>query len=103
MTNFTLYISAGTSQRVLTTYEQETANWTRPFENINGYVSMGVVYSFFTVANLVAPIFIDILTAKWSMFIASLSYAAYYASFILPDTVVIYCTSALLGIGAGIL
>ena len=95
--------SCGISQRVLTTYQNETKDTDNPFRGINGYTSIGTLYFFFAVFNWFAPVVVEIFTPKFSMMLGGLTYALYVTSFIYPNTSFMYLASAIVGCGAAVI
>ena len=101
---FTSFNTAtGVVQRSLDGYIHETANSTKPFKNIDGYISNSVVYFSYATFNWLAPVILSFLKPKYTMFIGSILYATYLAAFIYPNTVILYIASVLLGLGAAML
>lgn len=69
----------------------------------DGYVSLCITYSVFAASNWLAPSVIALTGVKYGMFLGSLTYVAYSASFIQPTTSLFYLAAALIGLGAGLL
>ena len=98
-----LNTAAGVLQRALDGYIHETANSTKPFKNIDGYISNSVAYFSYAIFNWIAPVILSFLKPKYTMFLASILYAIYYVAFIYPNTIIIYIASILIGLGAAML
>lgn len=67
----------------------------------DGYISLCVTYLVFAVSNWLAPSIIAFSGTKYGMFLGSITYALYSASFIYPTTLLFYAAAALIGFGAG--
>lgn len=67
----------------------------------DGYVSLCITYSVFALSNWLAPSIIAITGIKYGMFLGTLTYAFYSASFIYPTTELFYAAAAIIGLGAG--
>ena len=95
--------SGGISQRALTGYQDETAGTDHEFKGIDGFISTSIVYTFFALSNWIAPIIVEFTSTKFSMMIGASIYALYVATYIYPNALVMWISSALLGCGAGVL
>ncbi|BFZ02855.1 hypothetical protein BsWGS_05894 [Bradybaena similaris] len=69
----------------------------------NGYTSLGILYAVFSVSNWAAPSFVCFAGPRASMFIGSLFYFLFVASFLKPMVWSLYLGSVLVGFGAAIL
>ncbi|KAJ1130296.1 hypothetical protein NDU88_008650 [Pleurodeles waltl] len=69
----------------------------------SGYTSMAVIYSVFSVSNLISPSVVAIIGPQFSMIIGGLFYSLYIAIFIHPLTWSFYTASVFLGIAAAVL
>lgn len=67
----------------------------------DGYVSLCITYIVFAISNWLAPSMIALTGLKLGMFLGSLTYALYAASFIYPSNILFYAAAALIGLGAG--
>lgn len=67
----------------------------------DGYLSLCLTYMVFSISNWLSPSIIACTGLKYGMFIASLAYAIYPATFIYPTTVTFYLAAILTGLGAG--
>jgi len=88
------------SQTVLNSYINETTiNGTSSFHG-DGYTSLAIIYIVFAFANWLAPSVVSVIGPKYSMFVGSLPYIIYLATFIKPLTWTLYVSSTFLGFGA---
>ncbi|CAF1177430.1 unnamed protein product [Adineta steineri] len=102
MVLFTAFQATGMiSQSALEGVKNETVNGTS-FHG-SGYISMAILYSFFSLTNVFAPAIVAILGPAVSMFFGGTTYFLYVVSFIYPMTWSYYVISILIGIGAAIL
>ena len=69
----------------------------------NGYTSLSILYAVFAIASWLAPSLVAIFHSKWSMVIAAAVYVLFIASFLVPNTWLLYLLSALLGAGAAVI
>ncbi|CAF0968190.1 unnamed protein product [Didymodactylos carnosus] len=101
---FSAFQSTGmVEQSVLEGVKNETTgNGTARF-TATGYTSFAIIYSSFTVVNIVSPAIVSILGPSLSMFIGASTYFFYVLSFIQPMTWSFYLASVLIGVGAAIL
>uniref|UniRef100_A0A1B0CC20 UNC93-like protein MFSD11 n=1 Tax=Lutzomyia longipalpis TaxID=7200 RepID=A0A1B0CC20_LUTLO len=68
----------------------------------DGYVSLAIIYATFTICNWLAPSVVALLGPRGAMRLGSLTYCIFTASFLWPQTWLLYAGSALLGIGAAV-
>lgn len=95
--------SGGIAQRALNGYKEETKDSENPFQDIDGFTSIGLVYLFFATFNWVAPIVIDIIGEKLSMVAGALVYSFYIYCYIKPDANMLYFASAAVGCAAAVI
>lgn len=69
----------------------------------NGYTSLAIVYGSFSLSNWLAAYIVEVLTAKWGLFIGGLTYCIFLGWFLRPHQITLYLFSALLGFGAAVL
>ncbi|XP_069510756.1 UNC93-like protein MFSD11 isoform X2 [Ambystoma mexicanum] len=69
----------------------------------SGYTSMAVIYSVFSVSNLISPSVVAIIGPQFSMIVGGVFYSIYIAIFIHPLTWSFYTASVFLGIAAAVL
>lgn len=67
----------------------------------DGYISLCITYLVFAISNWLAPSIIAFSGTKYGMFLGSITYVLYSASFIYPTTALFYAAAALIGFGAG--
>uniref|UniRef100_A0A0R3RPB5 UNC93-like protein MFSD11 n=1 Tax=Elaeophora elaphi TaxID=1147741 RepID=A0A0R3RPB5_9BILA len=68
-----------------------------------GYYGMCITYFAFTLSTFVTPLVVNYLSAKWTMFLASLLYTTFMLTFVLVNNYIFYITSALMGIAAALI
>ncbi|CAG7732535.1 unnamed protein product [Allacma fusca] len=85
-------------QTVLTSVQIHDATFTG-----NAYISSAIVYFFFSLCNWLAPPVVSLLGPKWTMVVGSVIYSVFIATFLWPNTTLLYTMSAVLGFGAAIL
>uniref|UniRef100_A0A7G3ANV6 UNC93-like protein MFSD11 n=1 Tax=Lutzomyia longipalpis TaxID=7200 RepID=A0A7G3ANV6_LUTLO len=68
----------------------------------DGYVSLAIIYATFAICNWLAPSVVALLGPRGAMRLGSLTYCIFTASFLWPQTWLLYAGSALLGIGAAV-
>lgn len=68
-----------------------------------GTISLGIIYTLFTLGGFVAPVIARMLGPKMGMFFASLSYVIYVASLIDVVVPVVLLCACLIGFGAAVL
>uniref|UniRef100_T2MJ12 UNC93-like protein MFSD11 n=1 Tax=Hydra vulgaris TaxID=6087 RepID=T2MJ12_HYDVU len=68
-----------------------------------GYISLAIIYVVFSLANFIAPPFIQLFGPKFAMVSGALTYCLFIASIIYPFVATLYIASILLGVGAAIL
>lgn len=69
----------------------------------DGYTSLAIIYTFSAAFNVFASPVIAFVGAKWTMVLGSLTYIGFVASFFYLNEILLYSSSALLGIGAAML
>lgn len=62
--------------------------------------SLSIIYASFTVLNFVAPPIISLLGTRLSLVLGALTYVLFLAGFLFLNTLFLYFSSALLGLGA---
>ncbi|CAF1279481.1 unnamed protein product [Adineta ricciae] len=99
---FTAFQATGMiAPSVLEGVKNDTVNGTS-FQG-SGYISLAIVYTLFTIANIFAPVVVSICGSSISMFIGGITCFLYVLSFISPMVWSYYLVSILFGIGAAIL
>uniref|UniRef100_A0A1I7TYY4 UNC93-like protein MFSD11 n=1 Tax=Caenorhabditis tropicalis TaxID=1561998 RepID=A0A1I7TYY4_9PELO len=68
-----------------------------------GYHSFAILYLFFTISCLLITPIVELITAKWSMVLGFVAYVFFQVGFAYLNSVYLYTTSALLGVGASFL
>ncbi|VDM97224.1 unnamed protein product [Thelazia callipaeda] len=68
-----------------------------------GYYGMCITYFFFTLMTFFTPLVVSYLTAKWTMFLASVFYTIFMLTFMLVNSLIFYMASALMGIAAALI
>jgi len=74
-----------------------------PSFNGSGYISLAVVYAVFALANWIAPSILLFLGPKITMFLGAVTYVLFVASFLWPQTWLLYLMSSIVGLGAAII
>ncbi|XP_020618413.1 UNC93-like protein MFSD11 [Orbicella faveolata] len=82
---------------------QSFRNSTNKDEKIDGYVSLGIIYAVFTVANWLAPSFVGLFGPRVSMIVGGICYALFIASLIQPKAWSVYLGSVVIGYGASVI
>uniref|UniRef100_A0A0R3R6S4 Sodium:solute symporter n=1 Tax=Brugia timori TaxID=42155 RepID=A0A0R3R6S4_9BILA len=65
-----------------------------------GYYGMCITYFTFTLSTFITPLVVSYLSAKWTMFLASVLYSTFMVTFMLVNSYVFYIASALMGLAA---
>ncbi|EJW70905.1 hypothetical protein WUBG_18186 [Wuchereria bancrofti] len=65
-----------------------------------GYYGMCITYFTFTLSTFITPLVVSYLSAKWTMFLASVLYTTFMVTFMLVNSYVFYIASALMGLAA---
>ncbi|TMS38211.1 hypothetical protein L596_004983 [Steinernema carpocapsae] len=68
-----------------------------------GYYGLGISYAAFTAFTLVAPVIIQWVGSKWTLFLSSVIFTIYMAGFIFLNTWVYYAISVAMGIACGLI
>jgi len=74
-----------------------------PTFTVSGYTGQGITNCVFAVCNWIAPSIIAVLEAKRAMIIAGFIYIIFSASFLFPQTWLIYSMAAVAGFGSALL
>jgi len=74
-----------------------------PSFNGSGYISLAVIYAVFATTNWVAPSALSLMGAKATMLCGAVTYVAFVASFLWPQTWLLYLMSVLVGAGAALI
>lgn len=74
-----------------------------PSFTANGYVSLSIIYTVFSLSNWLVPSVITILGPKTSLFIGGIAYVFFITMFLIPKTWLVYTSSAILGFGAALI
>ncbi|XP_073245430.1 UNC93-like protein MFSD11 isoform X3 [Porites lutea] len=98
-----IFTAFQTTSMIEPTVLQKYRNSTDPEKRINGYVSLGIIYSVFTVANWLAPSFVGLFGPRVSMIVGGICYALFIASLIEPRAWSLYLGSIIIGYGASII
>ncbi|XP_042877887.1 UNC93-like protein MFSD11 [Penaeus japonicus] len=69
----------------------------------SGYISLAVIYAVFASFNWLAPSCLSFLGPKLTMIVGSVTYIIFIASFLWPQTWLLYLSSVLLGVGAALI
>lgn len=75
----------------------------KPEKHINGYISQGIIYAVFALANWLAPSFVGIFGPRVSMIVGGICYALFIASLIEPMAWSVYTGSVIIGYGASVI
>lgn len=65
-----------------------------------GYISLAIIYGFFTFCNFLAAPVVLKLGARWSLVLGAITYALFQAGFLFLNAPYLYFSSAVLGFGA---
>jgi hypothetical protein len=65
-----------------------------------GYISLSIIYGFFTFCNFLAAPVVLYLGARWSLVLGGITYALFQAGFLFLNAPYLYISSAILGFGA---
>ncbi|XP_067940067.1 UNC93-like protein MFSD11 isoform X2 [Watersipora subatra] len=87
---------------VLEDVQNETKYSPNPFTG-TGYTSLSVIYLVFAFANWIAAPIVAVVGPRVGMFIGAVIYSGFIASFLGPQTWLLYLMSVLLGIAAAII
>ncbi|MCP9263402.1 hypothetical protein DINM_006204 [Dirofilaria immitis] len=68
-----------------------------------GYYGMSITYLSFTISTFITPLVLSYLSAKWTMFLASVLYTTFMITFMFVNNYMFYIASALLGIAAALI
>lgn len=68
----------------------------------DGYSSLAIIYATFSLFNWFAPSFISMTGPRTSIIVGCSCYAVYIATFLYPQTTLLYIASAIVGIGAAL-
>ncbi|XP_067617752.1 UNC93-like protein MFSD11 isoform X2 [Eurosta solidaginis] len=68
----------------------------------DGYTSMAIIYTTFSVCNWLAPSFISFTGPRVAMLVGSLTYTLFMITFLFPSNWLLYLSSGILGAGAAI-
>lgn len=98
-----IFTAFQTTSMIEPTVLQKYRNSTDPEKRINGYVSLGIIYSVFTVANWLAPSFVGLFGPRVSMIVGGICYALFIASLIEPRAWSLYLGSIIIGYGASVI
>ncbi|XP_054283859.1 UNC93-like protein MFSD11 isoform X3 [Macrosteles quadrilineatus] len=66
----------------------------------NGYTSLAIIYTVFALCNWLAPSLISVLGPRVTMLLGGIIYLLFIASFLYPQTWLLYAASGMLGAGA---
>ncbi|XP_047485284.1 UNC93-like protein MFSD11 [Penaeus chinensis] len=69
----------------------------------SGYISLAVIYAVFATFNWLAPSCLSFLGPKLTMIVGGVTYVIFIASFLWPQTWLLYLSSVLIGIGAALI
>jgi len=82
-------------QTMLKSMQEEDSSFTG-----DGYISMALIYSFFSISNFFAPSLVSLFGPKRTLIFCSLFYILFIVNFIFTTTWSLYLTSVLIGIAA---
>jgi len=68
-----------------------------------GYISLAIIYGFFTFSNFLAAPVVLFLGARWSLVLGGVTYALFQAGFLFLNAPYLYISSAVLGFGAAVI
>lgn len=98
-----MFTAFQTTSMIEPTVLQSFRNSTNKDEKIDGYVSLGIIYAVFTVANWLAPSFVGLFGPRVSMIVGGICYALFIASLIQPKAWSVYLGSVVIGYGASVI
>ncbi|XP_078349107.1 UNC93-like protein MFSD11 isoform X2 [Oculina patagonica] len=98
-----MFTAFQTTSMIEPTVLQGYRNSTNKEERIDGYLSLGIIYAVFTVANWLAPSFVGIFGPRVSMIVGGICYALFIASLIQPKAWSVYLGSVIIGYGASVI
>ncbi|XP_068760630.1 UNC93-like protein MFSD11 [Montipora capricornis] len=98
-----IFTAFQTTSMIEPTVLQSYKNSTNPDKRINGYTSLGIIYSVFTISNWLAPSFIGVFGPRVSMIVGGICYALFISSLIEPRTWSVYSGSVVIGYGASVI
>jgi len=71
--------------------------------NGNGFTCSAIIYAVFSVASWLAPSAVAIKGPKVAMIIAGVTYAQYIAQLLWPNTILLYISAVIIGLGAPVI
>lgn len=99
MFTFSAFLTTSNIQKtVLDSVANEDPNFTG-----DGYSSLAIVYAVLSVCTFFAPSYAQEISPRLSIFTGSLCYAFFVATFLWPQTFLLYFASALQGLGASLM
>ncbi|KAF2360769.1 Ion channel regulatory protein UNC-93 [Trinorchestia longiramus] len=69
----------------------------------SGYVSLAIIYAVFATMNWFAPSILSFMGPKLTMFCGAITYTLFIASFLWPQTWLLYLVSVVVGVGAALI
>ncbi|XP_042877916.1 UNC93-like protein MFSD11 isoform X2 [Penaeus japonicus] len=96
---FTSFQTQGNMQQVVIKSIQQD----QPDFKGSGYISLAVIYAVFASFNWLAPSCLSFLGPKLTMIVGSVTYIIFIASFLWPQTWLLYLSSVLIGVGAALI
>lgn len=97
---FLIFSAFNSSSFIEETVISSVADQGGPITKHAGYISLAIVYGFFTFCNFAAAPVVLYLGARWSLVLGAVCYALFEAGFLFLNTPFLYISSALLGFGA---
>ena len=69
----------------------------------SGYTSLAIIYTVFATCNWLAPSYISVTGPRISILTGAVCYVFFIATFLWPQTVLLYTASAVIGVGAALM
>ncbi|XP_003704460.1 UNC93-like protein MFSD11 [Megachile rotundata] len=96
---FTAFQTMGNIEKtVLDSIKKETPNFTG-----EGYTSLSIIYAVLAICNWLAPSYISMTGPRAAIVTGAFSYVFFIAIFFWPQYILLYCASAVLGLGAALI
>ncbi|ROT84817.1 putative UNC93-like protein MFSD11 [Penaeus vannamei] len=96
---FTSFQTQGNMQQVvIKSIQRDDSNFKG-----SGYISLAVIYAVFATFNWLAPSCLSFLGPKLTMIVGGVTYVIFIASFLWPQTWLLYLSSVLIGVGAALI
>ncbi|XP_033209483.1 UNC93-like protein MFSD11 [Belonocnema kinseyi] len=99
MFTFSAFLTTSNIQKtVLDSIANEDSNFTG-----DGYSSLAIVYAVLSICTIFTPCYAQTISPRLSIFTGSLCYAFFVATFLWPQTILLYFASAVQGLGASLM